>query len=129
MASGFNRVILCGNVTRDIELKYIQSGTAVCEVGLAVNERVKKGDSWVEVPVFVDITFWGRQAEVCKEYLSKGSQILVEGRLKLDTWETEGQKRSKLRVTGEKMQMLGGKKKQEHPAASQSPQQSFDEDF
>ena len=109
MAS-FNRVILMGNITRDIELKYIQSGTAVTELGLAVNDRRKTATGeWVDETTFVDVTLWGRTAEVASEYISKGSPVLIEGRLKLDTWETEGQKRSKLRVVGEKMQMLGGK--------------------
>lgn len=109
MAS-FNRVILMGNITRDIELKYIQSGTAVTELGLAVNDRRKTATGeWVDETTFVDVTLWGRTAEVASEYLGKGSPILIEGRLKLDTWETDGQKRSKLRVVGEKMQMLGGK--------------------
>ena len=108
MAS-YNRVVLVGNLTRDVELKYTQSGLAVTDVGLAVNDRRKSqtGD-WVEETTFIDITLWGRQAEVAGEYLSKGSSILIEGRLKLDTWETDGQKRSKLRVVGERMQMLGG---------------------
>lgn len=108
MAS-FNRVILVGNLTRDPELRYIPSGTAVSEIGLAVNERVKRGEQWVEETVFVDVTLWGRTAEVANEYLSKGSPVLIEGRLKLDTWEKDGQKRSKLRVTAEKMQMLGSR--------------------
>ena len=109
MAS-FNRVILMGNITRDIELKYLQSGTAVTELGLAVNDRRKsQTGEWIDETTFVDVTLWGRTAEVASEYLSKGSPILVEGRLKLDQWETDGQKRSKLRVVGEKMQMLGGK--------------------
>lgn len=107
MAS-FNRVILVGNLTRDIELKYLQSGTAVTEVGLAVNDRRKNQQGeWVDEPVFVDITLWGRTAEIASEYLSKGSSVLIEGRLKLDQWEKDGQKRSKLRVVGETMQMLG----------------------
>ncbi len=108
MAS-FNRVILVGNLTRDPELRYIPSGTAVSEIGLAVNDRVKKNDQWVDETTFVDVTLWGRTAEVANEYLSKGSSVLIEGRLKLDSWEKDGQKRSKLRVVGEKMQMLGGK--------------------
>ena len=109
MAS-FNRVILVGNITRDIEVKYLQSGTAVTDIGLAVNDRRKSNTGeWVEETTFVDVTLWGRTAEVAGEYLSKGSPVLVEGRLKLDTWETDGQKRSKLRVVGERMQMLGGK--------------------
>lgn len=109
MAS-FNRVILVGNITRDIELKYIQSGSAVTELGLAVNDRRKSASGeWIDETTFVDVTLWGRTAEVASEYLSKGSPVLIEGRLKLDQWETDGQKRSKLRVVGEKMQMLGGK--------------------
>jgi single-strand DNA-binding protein len=108
MAS-FNRVILVGNLTRDPELRYIPSGSAVSEIGLAVNDRVKKGDQWVDETTFVDVTLWGRTAEVANEYLSKGSSILIEGRLKLDSWEKDGQKRSKLRVIAEKMQMLGGR--------------------
>ena len=108
MAS-YNRVILVGNLTRDVDVRYIQSGTAVTDIGLAVNDRVKRNDEWVEEPTFVDITLWGRTAEVAGEYLSKGSPVLIEGRLKLDTWEDRdsGQKRSKLKVIGERMQMLG----------------------
>jgi single-strand DNA-binding protein len=108
MAS-FNRVILVGNLTRDPELRYIASGTAVSEIGLAVNDRVKRNEQWVDETTFVDITLWGRTAEVANEYLSKGSAVLIEGRLKYDTWEKDGQKRSKLRVVGERMQMLGGR--------------------
>ncbi len=108
MAS-YNRVILMGNLTRDPELRYIPSGTAVSEIGLAVNDRVKKGDQWVDEATFVDVTLWGRTAEVANEYLSKGSSILIEGRLKLDSWEKDGQKRSKLRVVADKMQMVGGR--------------------
>jgi single-strand DNA-binding protein len=110
MAS-FNRVILMGNLTRDIEIKYLQSGMAVAEIGVAVNDRRKdnKTGQWIEETTFVDCTLWGRTAEIAGEYLSKGSPIFIEGRLKLDQWETEGQKRSKLRVVCERMQMVGGK--------------------
>jgi single-strand DNA-binding protein len=108
MAS-YNRVVLLGNLTRDPELRYIPSGTAVTDIGLAVNDRRKNANGeWVEEATFVDVTLWGRTAEVASEYLSKGSPVLIEGRLKLDTWETnDGQKRSKLKVIGERMQMLG----------------------
>ncbi len=108
MAS-YNRVILVGNLTRDPELRYIPSGTAVSEIGLAVNDRVKRNDQWVDETTFVDVTLWARTAEVANEYLSKGSPVLIEGRLKLDRWEKDGQKFSKLRVVGERMQMLGGR--------------------
>ena len=108
MAS-YNRVILVGNLTRDPELRYIPSGTAVSDIGLAVNDRIKRGDQWVDEATFVDVTLWGRTAEIANEYLSKGSPVLIEGRLKLDRWEKDGQKHSKLKVIGERLQMLGGR--------------------
>jgi len=108
MAS-YNRVILVGNLTRDPELRYIPSGTAVSDIGLAVNDRIKRGDQWVEEVTFVDITVWGRTAEIANEYLSKGSPVLIEGRLKLDRWEKDGQKHSKLKVVGDRLQMLGSR--------------------
>ncbi|MHB0957601.1 MAG: single-stranded DNA-binding protein [Pirellulaceae bacterium] len=109
MAS-FNRVILLGNLTRDVELKFTASQTAVTDIGLAVNDRRKTATGeWVDEPTFLDVTLWGRTAEIASQYLSKGSPVLIEGRLKLDTWESEGQKRSKLRVVGERMQLLGSR--------------------
>ncbi len=108
MAS-YNRVILVGNLTRDPELRYIPSGTAVSDIGLAVNDRIKRGDQWVDEATFVDVTLWGRTAEIANEYLSKGSPVLIEGRLKLDRWEKDGQKHSKLKVVGDKLQMLGSR--------------------
>jgi single-strand DNA-binding protein len=109
MAS-YNRVVLLGNVTRDPELRYISSGTAVTDIGLAVNDRRKTATGeWVEETTFVDVTLWGRTAEVAGEYVTKGSPILIEGRLKLDTWEKDGKKNSKLRVVGERMQLLGSR--------------------
>jgi single-strand DNA-binding protein len=88
----------------------LQSGTAVADVGLAVNDRRKgQNGEWIEETTFVDVTLWGRTAEVAGEYLSKGSPILIEGRLKYDTWEKDGQKRSKLSVVCERMQMVGSK--------------------
>ena len=87
MAS-YNRVILMGNLTRDPEIRYISSGMAVTDIGLAVNDRRKNANGeWVEEVTFVDVTLWGRTAEVVGEYLSKGSPVFIEGRLKLDTWE------------------------------------------
>ena len=79
------------------------------DIGLAVNDRVKRGDQWVDEATFVDITLWGRTAEIANEYLSKGSPVLIEGRLKLDRWEKDGQKHSKLKVMGERLQMLGSR--------------------
>ncbi len=110
MAS-FNRVILVGNLTRDLEVRYTPQGTAVCDLGLAVNERRKNAaGEWVDEVVYVDVTLWGRTAEIAGEYLTKGSPVLIEGRLRLDTWESQdGQKRSRLRVVADRMQMLGAR--------------------
>jgi len=109
MAS-YNRVILVGNLTRDVEVKYTANKTAVTDIGLAVNDRRKTASGeWVDEPTYLDVTLWGRTAEIAGQYLGKGSSVLIEGRLKLDTWESEGQKRSKLHVVGERMQMLGGR--------------------
>jgi len=105
--NSLNRVILVGNITRDPELRHIPSGLAVTEVGLAVSDRRKTNTGeWVEETSFIDVTIWGRQAEVVCEYKTKGSPLLVEGRLKQETWEQEGQKRSKLKVICEKMVLL-----------------------
>lgn len=108
MAS-FNRVVLVGNLTRDIELRYTPGGTPVTDMGLAVNERVKRNDEWTDEVNFFDVTLWSRTAEIAAEYLSKGSSVLIEGRLKYDTWEQDGQKRSKIKIVGERMQMLGSR--------------------
>jgi single-strand DNA-binding protein len=112
MAS-FNRVILVGNLTRDPQVRYTPGGTAVAEIGMAVSRQWfdKQTNSRREETTFVDVTLWGRQAEVAGEYLAKGRPVLIEGRLQLDTWDDKetGQKRSKLRVVGESMQMLGSR--------------------
>ena len=110
MAS-LNKVFLMGNLTRDPELRYTPSGTAVTTLGLAVNNKFKRGDEWVEDVLFIDVTVWGKSAENCTEYLSKGSPVMVEGRLKHHTWEAQdGQKRSKVDVTAMSVQFLSGGK-------------------
>jgi single-strand DNA-binding protein len=112
MAGSFNKVILMGNITRDIEVRYTPSGTAVTDMGMAVNEKRKNANGkLIEETTFVDVTLWGRNAEVAGEYLGKGSPVLVEGRLKLDQWETDdGERRQKLRVVCDRMQMVGSKR-------------------
>ncbi len=111
MAS-LNKVILIGNLTRDPELRYTPSGQAVTDIGLALNRvyAVDGGEKREEV-TFVDITLWGRTAEVVAKYYKKGRPLCVEGRLQTDAWEDKqtGQKRSKLKVVGEGVQLLGGK--------------------
>ena len=107
MAS-FNRVILMGHLTRDIELRYTQGGTAVADLGLAVNDRVKQGDEWVDKTMFIEVAVWSRTAEIADEYLSKGSAILIEGRLQQETWvdRSTQAKRSKHKIVCDKLQML-----------------------
>src|SRR6202008_2763785 len=110
--ANLNRVLLIGNLTRDPEVRYTPKGTAVAEIGLAINRYVTgENNEKGEETTVVDATFWGRQAEIAGEYLKKGRPVFVEGRLQLDTWDDKqsGQKRSKLRVIGETMQLLGGR--------------------
>lgn len=112
MAS-FNKVILLGNLTRDPQVKYTSGGTAVAEIGLAINRTWydKQSNSRREETTFVDVTLWGRTAEIAGEYLAKGRQVLIEGRLQTDSWDDKdtGQRRSRLRVVAENMTMLGSR--------------------
>jgi single-strand DNA-binding protein len=110
--ANLNKVMLMGNLTRDPEVRYTPKGTAVAELGLAIN-RVYTADNNEkrEETTFVDVTLWGRTAEIAGEYLKKGRPVFIEGRLQLDTWDDKqtGQKRSKLKVVGEAMQLMGGR--------------------
>jgi single-strand DNA-binding protein len=112
MAS-YNKVILLGNLTRDPQVRYTPSGMAVADIGLAVNHTWfdKQTNQRKEEATFVEVTLWGRTAEIAGEYLAKGRQVLIEGRLKLDQWDDKqtGQKRSKLHVVCEEMRMVGGR--------------------
>lgn len=110
MAS-LNKVMLIGNLTRDPEIRYTPKGNAVADVAIAINRRYRVEDEVREETTYVDITFWGRQAETAAQYLKKGRPIFVEGRLQLDSWEDKntGQKRSRLRVVGDGFQFLGGR--------------------
>src|SRR5437868_13582044 len=111
MAS-INKVILLGNLTRDPEIRYTPKGSALCDLGIAVNRQytLENGERRAEV-TYVDVVLWARMAEIAAEYLKKGRPVCIEGRLQLDTWDDKqsGQKRSKLRVIGENMQMLGSR--------------------
>lgn len=107
-----NKVILIGNVTRDIEVKFTPKGSAVADVGLAINRKysLDNGEKREET-TFVDIELWGRLAEIAGEYAKKGAPLYVEGRLRMDTWDdkTSGQKRSRMKVVGENIQLLGSR--------------------
>lgn len=112
MAS-FNKVILVGNLTRDPEVRYTPGGTAVCDITLAVNAQWtdKRTNERKEEVSFIDVTLWGRTAEIAGEYLAKGRPVLIEGRLQQDKWDDKetGQKRSKLKVVADGMQLLGSR--------------------
>jgi single-strand DNA-binding protein len=122
--SGFNNVVLVGNLTKDPELKSLPSGTSVADVGLAINDRVKKGDDYVEEVSYIDITVFGRSAENCAEYLNKGSKVLVHGRLKQDRWETEEGKRSKVKVIANSVQFMDPKEVATGPPPSKEQSKS-----
>jgi single-strand DNA-binding protein len=114
--ANLNRVLLIGNLTRDPEVRYTPKGTAVADIGLAVNRIYSAEDGEKkEETTFVDVTLWGRQAEVAGQYLKKGRPVFIEGRLQLDTWDDKqtGQKRSRLRVVSENMQLLGSRPESE----------------
>jgi single-strand DNA-binding protein len=110
--ANLNKTLLIGNTTRDVEIRYTLQGTAIADFGLAVNRVWKDGDgNRQEEVTFVDIQCWGRLAEIAQQYLLKGNPVFIEGRLKLDTCNDKqsGQKRSKLRVVAESLQLLGAK--------------------
>src|SRR6201984_2156887 len=111
MAS-FNKVILLGNLTRDPEVRYTPKGSAVCDLGIAVNRvYTTEGGERREDVTFADVVLWARLAEIAGEYLRKGRPVFIEGRLQMDSWDDKqsGQKRTKLRVVGESMQLLGSR--------------------
>jgi single-strand DNA-binding protein len=121
----FNRVVMLGNITRDIELRYLPNGNATCTTGIATNRKYKKQDgSAGEEVCFIDVVFFGRMAETVNQYLKRGSKILVEGRLKLDQWtDQQGAKRSKHSIYVETLEMLdsGGNRQGEQQPPSKPP--------
>jgi single-strand DNA-binding protein len=109
MAEDLNRVILVGRLTRDAELQYTNTGWAICKMGLAVNRRRKQGDQWVDEANFFDVTLFGKRAESLSQYLSKGTQLAVEGQLRQERWEQDGNKRSKVTIEATNIQLLGSR--------------------
>jgi single-strand DNA-binding protein len=103
-----NHVVLIGRLTRDAELRYTASGQAVCKFSIAVNRRRKNGDQWEDEANFFDIVLWGRQGESLNQYLVKGKMIGVEGELRQDRWQQDGQNRSKVEIVANNIQLLGG---------------------
>jgi single-strand DNA-binding protein len=142
--ANLNRVLLIGNLTRDPEIRYTPKGTAVADIGLAINRvlSTEEGERREEV-TYVDVVLWGRLAEIADQYLKKGRPVFIEGRLQLDSWDDKqtGQKRSRLRVVAENMQLLGSRsdseaaaspaapRRQGSPAPAPRPQQPKDPDL
>ncbi|MFO7781407.1 MAG: single-stranded DNA-binding protein [Spirochaetia bacterium] len=108
MASSINHVVLVGNLVRDAELRYLNSGTSVMNFSIAVNRSRKQGDQWVDEPSFFDVELFGRQAEAIQRFMVKGKQVGVQGELRQDRWEQDGQNRSKVKVHAVNLQLLGG---------------------
>ncbi|MFW5712654.1 MAG: single-stranded DNA-binding protein [Spirochaetota bacterium] len=124
MANDINSVTLVGRLTRDAELKYTGGGTAVCKMSIAVNRSRKSGDQWQEEAHFFDIVVWGRQGEAIHQYLTKGKQIAVQGELRQNRWEQNGQQRSKVEINAQNVQLLGGpggSRNESGPAQNNAP--------
>lgn len=126
-----NEVILIGRLTKDMELKYLQSGSAVGKLSVAVNRSVKRGDQWVDEASFFETTLFGKQAEALKQYLTKGKQVALSGFLKQDRWEKDGQKFSKVQIVCSFVQLLGGKSEgaQKSSYSQQYSEQQSREEF
>jgi single-strand DNA-binding protein len=130
MSASMNRVILVGNLTKDPELKFITSGSAVANFRMAINRKWKDAQGQQKEEVcFVGVVVWGKQAEACGEYLKKGSPVMVEGRLQFREWEKDGDKRSILEVVAERVQFLSIGKREGGPDAAPAPSAADDIPF
>ena len=123
-----------GNLTRDPEIRYTPKGSAVSDLGLAINRKYKQGEQSKEEVTFVDVTVWAKQAELAAQYLAKGRTVFVEGRLEMDSWQDKntGEKRNKLKVVAETLQFIGGKgdgQRQEQPPSRQQQSNYEDDPF
>lgn len=126
-----NKCFLLGRLTRDPDLRGTPSGGKVCTLGLATSRKFNSNGQEKEETLFIDINVWGRQAENCGKYLAKGSQVLIEGRLRLDQWEDRngGGKRSKIVVEAENVQFMGGRPEQQQQPQEQPPRRGVDSQY
>ena len=115
-----NHVVLVGRLTRDAELKYTTGGQAVCKFSVAINRPKKVGEKWEEEANFFDIVLWGRQGEAINQYLLKGKVVGIEGELRQDRWQQDGQNRSRIEVVARNIQLLGGNSGAASPSGSAS---------
>ena len=116
-----NHVVLVGRLTRDAELKYTAGGQAVCKFSVAVNRRRKNGDQWEDEANYFDVVLWGRQGEALNQYLLKGKSVGVDGELRQDRWQQDGQNRSKVEIVANNIQLLGGTPGGNQGGAHQGP--------
>ncbi|MCK5614015.1 single-stranded DNA-binding protein [Candidatus Pacearchaeota archaeon] len=132
MGNDINSVTAIGRLTRDAELKYTNSGTAVTRMSLANNYRKRQGEQWIDEVNYFDITLWGKLGESLQQYLLKGKQIAVSGELRQNRWEQDGQNRSKVEIIASKVELLGGDKKQgsgDESFKSSNSGQDFEDDI
>jgi single-strand DNA-binding protein len=112
MASDINKITIIGRLTKEAELKYTNTGTAISKLSIATNKKRKSGDEWIDEVSYFDVVLFGKTAEALNQYLEKGKQIAIDGELKQNRWEKDGQKRSKVEIIANGIQLLGGDRKQ-----------------
>jgi single-strand DNA-binding protein len=117
-----NHVVIIGRLTRDAELKFTANGQAVCKFSIAVNRRKKQGDDWTDEASYFDIVLWGRTGETLHQYLVKGKMVGVDGELRQERWEHDGQNRSKVEVIASTIQLLGTNQKSDDPYSPAAPE-------
>jgi single-strand DNA-binding protein len=123
-----NTVVITGNLTRDPELRALPSGTSVCKLGVAVGERRKISGEWADYTNYFDVTVWGASGEACAQYLTKGSPVAVSGRLQWSRWESEGNVRTKVDITADRVQFLSSREDDKSNGGQQRQQQARPED-
>lgn len=123
MANDINVITLVGRLTRDSELKYTNSGTAICKFSLAVNRKKRQDEQWVEEVSYFDITLWGKLGEAISQWLNKGKQVGISGELRQNRWTQDGQNRSKVEIVASHVQLLSGDSRQTSGQGAERPQQ------
>ena len=130
MSKDINTVVLVGRLTRDSELKYSTSGFPICTFSLAVNDSKKEGDAWKEFAHFFDCTLLGKRGEALSQYLTKGQKVAIQGKLQQDRWEKDGQKRSKVKILVNDIELIGGKKAEtDGDGENTPPENNFEDDI
>ena len=129
MSADLNKVFMIGRLTRDSELKYTAQGTALNNFSIAVGRREKRGNDWVDAVSFFDVTLWGKQAEALAQYLTKGTQVAIDGRLEQRRWTQDGQNRSAVSIVAESLQLLGSGKREQGAEIPESSGPSFSDDI